>query len=145
MANRHRDRAGTGPRGLPGRRRRAAILVAATALGLLPGAGAWAQHGTEAGLAVRPGWPQVTADPSSAAPMDPAIHGTGGRSGWFKHSSPTLVDLDGDGVLDIVIGSLDGRVYAYRGDGTPLPGWPRRLDAPHTPAGPVSRVRKFPR
>jgi hypothetical protein len=45
-------------------------------------------------------------------------------------SSPILVDLDGDNRNELVIGSSDGFVHAYRPDGTELPGWPVRGDAP---------------
>lgn len=59
--------------------------------------------------------------------------------GWPKYlpqlvdSSPALGDLDGNGQLDIVIGTgrkqipnEDGKfIYAWRGNGDPLPGWPQ--------------------
>lgn len=32
-------------------------------------------------------------------------------------SSPTLVDIDGDGMLEVVVGNPDGRVYAVKADG----------------------------
>jgi hypothetical protein len=37
---------------------------------------------------------------------------------------PVLADLDGDRRLDIVQAGMDRHVYAWRGDGTPLSGWP---------------------
>jgi len=44
-------------------------------------------------------------------------------------SSPVLADMDGDGVLEIVISGSDGRVHVLRGDGTELSGWPVEMDA----------------
>src|SRR5439155_10033615 len=41
--------------------------------------------------------------------------------------SPALADLDGDGRLDVVAGSLDQHVYAWDGAGNPLPGFPAKL------------------
>jgi len=40
------------------------------------------------------------------------------------NSSPVLGDLDGDGVLEIVVGSDNNKVYAWKPDGTLMPGWP---------------------
>ncbi len=40
------------------------------------------------------------------------------------NSSPVLGDLDGDGILEIVIGSDNHKVYAWKPDGTLMPGWP---------------------
>jgi hypothetical protein len=39
-------------------------------------------------------------------------------------AAPVLGDLDQDGKLDIVVGAMDQRVYAWKGDGTPVNGWP---------------------
>jgi hypothetical protein len=39
-------------------------------------------------------------------------------------SKPVLADLDGKRGLEIVVTALDGSVYAWRGDGKPLPGFP---------------------
>ncbi|MDX6697928.1 MAG: cell wall-associated protease [Solirubrobacteraceae bacterium] len=51
--------------------------------------------------------------PAEAGRLDSAIY-----------ASPALADLDRDGRLDVVVGAADQRVYALRGDGRALPGWP---------------------
>lgn len=75
---------------------------------------------------IRPGFP-VSTDPALSRPAnrdrlndtDPGIVG-----------APTLVDLDPPGVspaLEIAHSSLDGHLYAWRADGSPVPGFPVRL------------------
>lgn len=65
-----------------------------------------AAEGSEAifSLAFAPGWPITT--------------------GGAVFSSPTVGDLDGNGDLEIVIGSWDGKVYAFHHNGLPVTGWP---------------------
>ena len=43
-------------------------------------------------------------------------------------SSPVAADLDGDGHIEILIGSEDAQFYGLRDDGQPLAGFPIRLD-----------------
>jgi protocatechuate 3,4-dioxygenase beta subunit len=58
-------------------------------------------------VTIQPGWPQVTQDQ--------------------VRSSPAVGDLDGDGDLEVVVGSDDGHVYAWHHDGTPVAGWPQTV------------------
>jgi M6 family metalloprotease-like protein len=39
-------------------------------------------------------------------------------------AAPVLADLDADGKKDIIVGATDGRLYAWRGTGEALPGFP---------------------
>lgn len=39
-------------------------------------------------------------------------------------AAPVLADLDGDGAKDIIVGSTDMKLYAWRGNGQALPGFP---------------------
>jgi len=61
---------------------------------------------------IHPGWPI-------------AIDANGDRltDGGFE-PPPQMTDLDGDNVMEIVQATAAGRIYAFRGDGTVLPGFP---------------------
>ncbi len=50
-------------------------------------------------------------------------------TGWIVRSSPLLVDIDGDGALEIVVGSDDKKVWAWRNNGDRLTGWPQTTGA----------------
>ena len=45
-------------------------------------------------------------------------------------TAPTLADLDIDGDIEIIVGSIDGAVYAYHHDGSTVNGWPQFATAP---------------
>jgi hypothetical protein len=48
-------------------------------------------------------------------------------SGWDRSSSPTIGDVNGDGVPDVVIGHQDGLLRVVSGaTGAELPGWPQK-------------------
>jgi hypothetical protein len=85
---------------------------------------AWKGDGTP----VR-GWPVLVRDTGAAEPLGARIV-----------STPAVGDLDGDGSLDVVVGTNEiygtsGRLYAFRSDGTPRPGWPVRVPS-FSPQGP---------
>jgi hypothetical protein len=50
-------------------------------------------------------------------------------------SAAATADLDGDGREEIIIGSSDGAVHAFRADGSELPGWPVYSDPLEIHAG----------
>ncbi|MGI8335801.1 FG-GAP-like repeat-containing protein [Actinomadura scrupuli] len=49
-------------------------------------------------------------------------------------AAPVLVDLDGDHRLDVVQAGWDGRLHAWRPDGSDLPGWPVKVSIDAAPA-----------
>jgi len=89
----------------------------------------WAWDGTGH---VLPGFPVQTdrAFASQTVPSPDTPYVRNRSAGAF--SSPVLVDLDGDGRLEIVLPAFDGRIYAWRADGTPQPGWPVETQNPST-------------
>ncbi len=68
-----------------------------------------------------PGFP-VELDRSLA--LNPSEH-RNLDSGIF--AAPALEDLDGDGTYEIIVGAMDGHVYAWHSDGTTVPGFPVML------------------
>jgi WD40 repeat protein len=53
----------------------------------------------------------------------PTPHPPGGNIRSIE-ASPAVADLDGDGDLEIAVGSWDGRMYVWDDAGRQLPGWP---------------------
>jgi WD40 repeat protein len=69
----------------------------------------------------RIGFPVRTAGPRPGP--TPTPHPPGGNIPSIE-ASPAVADLDGDGRLEIVVGSWDGRLYVWDDRGEELPGWP---------------------
>lgn len=77
--------------------------------------------------------------PDANLDLQTSIHlGISSLSGWPQKpppflflsdfnggSSPTLIDLDGDGMLEVIVGSGLGTVRAWHKDGSPVEGWPQ--------------------
>ncbi len=62
------------------------------------------------------------------SPDEDIVSGFPYDMGASGESSPILVDMDDDGVLEILIGTADGLVLALYGDGTAVDGWPVSVD-----------------
>ena len=65
----------------------------------------------------------------------PAYIGPGGYSVYsgkrlYDRSSPAFGDIDGDGENEIVVGSDDGKLYAYKLNGAYLTNWPIKIGFP---------------
>ncbi|HKQ57260.1 MAG TPA: C25 family cysteine peptidase [Candidatus Eisenbacteria bacterium] len=59
---------------------------------------------------------------------NPSTQGVFKQLGSCCHyGTPALADLDGNGELDIIFASFDGKVYAWRPNGNNLPGFPVTL------------------
>ena len=56
--------------------------------------------------------------------VDPKRPPPNGSQDFSIYASPALADLTGDEKLDIVVGAADQKVYAWKGNGRRLPGWP---------------------
>jgi len=88
-----------------------------------------------------PGWPvrlplvpSCPLDPNKPRPPGPCMDL---YHNWARgaYASPVLVDMDGDGKLDLIQAAFDGNIYIYHDDGSPLAGWPVLV---HNPASPIS-------
>lgn len=69
------------------------------------------------------GW-KITNDLSALTGSGTPIAGFPKSLGSDVWSTPTLADIDDDGIFDIIVGCDDGKVYAFNGDGTNVAGWP---------------------
>ena len=72
--------------------------------------------------------PSCPLDPNKPKPPGPCmdlLHG------WSRgaYASPVLVDMDGDGKLELIQAAFDGNIYIFHSDGTPLDGWPVAIHA----------------
>jgi len=48
---------------------------------------------------------------------------------WWHYQSPCLADIDNDGSDEVIIGTQDSTLYVLNGDGSAVPGWPRKLSS----------------
>jgi len=92
---------------------------------------------TNAQLQPLPGWPtyvplldEFDADHPANHLAQPA-YATGAVTAEQRHSviaTPAIGDLDGDGVNEVVVATLNGEIHAWHADGGAVAGWPFVLD-----------------
>jgi hypothetical protein len=94
-------------------------------------------HVTDWQLQDLPGWPQAAPRLEELDPEDPANHlaqpayAVEGEAADQRHAiiaTPAVGDLDGDGVNEVVVGTLNGALLAWHADGTVVEGFPFWLD-----------------
>lgn len=90
---------------------------------ILPGISGWV-YAWQAGGGLLPGWPVRPVVPRAGAPE---VSFFGGAS---------LADLSGDEIADVCVATSLGSVWAFRGDGQVLPGWPQTMPAASRPPNP---------
>jgi len=49
---------------------------------------------------------------------------------WLERSSPTIIDVNNDGVNELLIGDFEGRIFAFSPSGQTLNGYPLQVDGP---------------
>jgi hypothetical protein len=81
---------------------------------------------------ILPGFPQTMDMPGDQhavpTPRSPTPHSRDPlRGAW---AAPTLAPLEGGNRLDVLVPGWDGKVYAWRPDGTRVPGWPVDIKLP---------------
>lgn len=72
----------------------------------------------------------VTSTAAPAAAADASLIWKKSLDAPISQSSPLPVDLDGDGVQEVVTGDYAGRLHAFRASGATVPGWPQAVDYP---------------
>jgi hypothetical protein len=78
-------------------------------------------HVVDTGAQQRPGFPVRTNGPGPGP--TPTPHPPGGNI-FSIEASPAVADLDGDGRVEIAVGSWDGRMYLWDDNGQLLHHWP---------------------
>jgi len=58
--------------------------------------------------------------------------------GSYNYGTPALADLDGNGQLDIIYAAFEGQLFAWRPDGTNLPGFPIPIGAGTTSSAAIA-------
>lgn len=95
----------------------------------------WDSHGRR-----RPGWPKAL-DVGVTKPAIPRPDSPFTRPPIMGATAPpVLADLDIDGDLEIVQAGWDGRLHAWRGNGSSVPGWPVEVTLPPGISPPAGQV-----
>ncbi|HPJ30788.1 MAG TPA: FG-GAP-like repeat-containing protein, partial [Methanothrix sp.] len=69
-------------------------------------------------------------DSFAVVPIDETVTGDWIQTAKPVWSSPALSDLDGDGELEIVVGTNEGMLYVFNEDGTRVAGFPTAAEGP---------------